>query len=668
MTNQRKLKALLILALLKLITACEPKATDEKVSSAGNVAPSPHTIKHNREVLNQLPFSDTKDFEEAEKGLVIAAENLVVHHAKTEDIIWNMPAYDFIAGEAPASVNPSLWRQAKLNSKTGLYKVKEGIWQLRGFDLATISIIEGNKGWIIVDPNTSIETGEVSRGFLQEHLLRDKPISTIIFTHSHIDHFGGVAAYVTNEQVQSGEVTIVAPEHFVEEAVSENVMLGSAMSRRAGYQYGVSLQPGPRGSVDLGLGKSVPFGTNSLLIPNLIVKKTGETHTLDGVEFVFQIASGTEAPAELTFYLPEHKAFCGAEVISRTMHNVYTLRGAKVRDALLWSSIIDDMLQNYGHSDVVFNSHHWPIWGQERVRRYLETQRDTYKYIHDQTVRMILQGMTPNEIANTITLPETLNNQFYSRGYYGTLQHNAKAVYQFYMGWYDSNPANLHSLDNHETAPKYIELMGGIDSVVAKAQSYYENGEYQWVAELLNHAVFADPNHWNAKQLLAKTYDQMAYQAESGTWRSEYLSAAHELRHGITAPNINVADSAEVLTHTPIPKFLETLAVSVEPEKAAGKDLNIELAFTDIDQIYLLSLRNSVLNFYQLPNSNLDSSEPSATLRLTKRIFLELISGQSDLKTILFSDELSTEGSRRDLLRFFTSFSTNTSNFPIVVP
>ena len=389
---------------------------------------------------------------------------------------------------------------------------------------------------------------------------------------------------------------------------------------------------------------------------------------IDGVRFVFQMASGTEAPAEFTFYLPDHNAFCGAEVISRTLHNVYTLRGAKVRDALLWSRVIDDILQHYGQSEVIFNSHHWPIWGKQRIRTYLETQRDTYKFIHDQTVGMILKGMTPNEIANTIKLPETLSQQFYARGYYGTVEHNAKAVYQYYMGWFDGNPANLHPLAPADTAPKYMELMGGIDAVVTKAQTAYDQGEYQWVAELLNHAVFADPTHKAAKELLAKTYDQMAYQAESGPWRSEFLTAAHELRNGITAPVISFSDATGVLTRTPIATFLEAIAVNIDSNKAEGKELVIEMVFTDVNESYVLSLRNSVLNFYQQPLAPNNRLEATATLTLTKTMLLNLITGSGDLKATLLSDDLSTDGSLLDLLSFFRSLGKATENFPIVTP
>lgn len=637
--------------------------------AAGNSAPSSHTINANRAVLDALPFDDVRDFAEAERGLVVKADDLVVTHSKTGEPIWNMPAYQFIQGDAPDSVNPSLWRQGKLNATPGLYKVKDGIWQLRNFDLATISIIQGDKGWIIVDPSTTVENGRAARQFLATHLLGDKPITTIIFTHSHVDHFGGVLGFVDVEQIESGAIQVVAPEGFIEEASSENIMLGRAMGRRAGFQYGRALSPGEYGNIDLGLGKSVPFGVSSLVVPSLVIKHTGEQHTLDGVKFEFQIASGTEAPAELTFYLPEHNAFCGAEVISRTMHNVYTLRGAKVRDALLWSEVIDSMLQNYGQADVVFNSHHWPIWGQERIREYLESQRDTYKFIHDQTVRMILQGMTPTEIANSIELPEGLGQQFSARGYYGTLQHNAKAVYQHYMGWFDGNPANLHPIPKSQAASKYIELMGGVDTVVEKAQTAYDKGEYQWVAELLNHAVFAEPNHQAAKQLLANAYDQMAYQAESGPWRSEYLTAAHELRHGITMPETNPADMSSVLEQTPISTFLKTIAVSVDADKAAGKDLAIELKFDDVKEDYVLVLKNSVLRSYRIePEQQLIAVNPTVTLSLTKALLLEMLTGEAGLKKILLGDDLSVEGSKLDLLSLFRSLDSGKGNFAIVTP
>lgn len=657
-----------LLAASLLLTACGDPTPKPVVigegGRAGNSEPSEHTVQANQAVLEQLPFADERDFSEAQRGLVARFDNLVVKHQRSGDVIWDMPAYDFLEGEAPATVNPSLWRQAKLNNTPGLYQVKEGIWQLRNFDLSTLSIIAGKKGWILVDPGITRENAEVAMAFLKEHLLGDKPITAVLFTHSHVDHFGGILGYITKEQHRSGQVTVYAPEGFIEEAASENILLSTAMMRRAGYQYGQVLAPGPYGDVDLGLGKSVPFGSSDLLVPDVIVKETGEEHLIDGVRFIFQIASGTEAPAEFTFYLPEHRAFCGAEVISRTLHNVYTLRGAKVRDALKWSEVIDSILQNYGEAEVIFNSHHWPIWGSERIAEYLGNQRDTYKFIHDQSVRMVLNGMTPNEIANSIALPDSLQTLFSNRGYYGTVQHNAKAVYQFYMGWYDGNPANLHPLPAADSARRYMDMMGGVDSVVDQARSYYENGEYQWVAELLNHAVFAHPEHGDAKELLAKTYDQMGYQAESGPWRSEYLTAAHELRHGITVEPKDTRDAIGMLEMTPMAEFLKTFAVMVDPDKAAGKYLRINLQLTDTGELFELVLENSVLHSYQRQQLG----EANATLILSKRLFLDIITGAASLSDLLLGDELALEGGKLDLLSFFSVVSGPLENFPIVTP
>ncbi|MEM8497784.1 MAG: alkyl sulfatase dimerization domain-containing protein [Pseudomonadota bacterium] len=665
---------ILTLIILTSLIGCgqEPESianiSESSVSDAGNSAPTQHTIEKNKAVLDALPFSDTRDFEEAERGLIAKATNLVVKHKSTGDTLWDIPAYDFIKGEAPDSVNPSLWRQAKLNGTPGLYKVKQGIWQLRNFDLATLSVIEGERGWILVDPSTTIETGAASLAFLKKHLFDDKPVSAILYTHSHADHFGGVRAYV--DEGHDEKLQVVAPEGFMEEAASENILLGPAMTRRAGYQYGLALKPGVYGNIDLGLGKSLPFGTTSVIEPNTIIRETGEEHLIDGVRFIFQIASGTEAPSEFTFYLPEHNAFCGAEVISRTMHNIYTLRGAKVRDALLWSKVIDSILQDYGHSDVIFNSHHWPVWGTERITEYLESQRDTYKFIHDQTIHMVLAGMTPKEISHSIKLPENLANKFYSRGYYGTLQHNAKAVYQRYVGWYDGNPANLHPIPPAKSGARYIELMGGIETVIEKAQTYYDNGEYEWVAELLNHAVFSQPDHTAAKELLAKAYDQLGYQAESGPWRSEYLTAAHELRHGITAPPTRTIDALGVISMAPTDTFLETIAVNIDAEKADGKELTLNFVFTDTKERFLITLRNSVMHHYLKPyKQEGNPNNATVTVSLTKEMFLNMIVGAVDMQAILFGDELSIDGSKLDLLSFFASLSqSGNNNFPIVTP
>jgi alkyl sulfatase BDS1-like metallo-beta-lactamase superfamily hydrolase len=370
--------------------------------------------------------------------------------------------------------------------------------------------------------------------------------------------------------------------------------------------------------VDTGLGKAPANGTIGIVAPTELVERTGQELTVDGVRFVFQIASGSEAPAELTFYLPERKAFCGAEVVSHNLHNLYTLRGAKVRDALKWSGYITEMLGLFGDAEVYFGSHHWPVWGNARVRAFLESQRDTYKYLHDQTVRLALQGLTSREIAEQVELPEALRKTFSSRDYYGTVRHNVKAVYQFYFGWYDGNPANLDPLPPADAAEKYVEFMGGADEVLRKAQASFDQGEYRWTAEVLNHLVFADPDNAAAKALLARAYDQLGYQAESGPWRDSYLSGAYELRHGAPEQGLDLASALELLRHTPVPRFLDAMAVRLNGPDAEGKDMTINLVFTDLGESYVLSLKNAVLHHHAGP----PDPGANATLKLTQELYL----------------------------------------------
>ncbi len=511
---------------------------------AGNTAPSAHTASLNARVSENLPLSDPQDFEDAKRGLIASDAELRVANAEGV-AIWDMPAYSFIDGEAPVSVNPSLWRQARLNNIHGLFEVTKGVYQLRGYDLANMSLIEGKTGWIIVDPLTAEETARAALAFAREH-LGDKPVSAVIFTHSHIDHFGGVLGVLTPEEAEERKVPIIAPESFIEEATSENIVAGVTMSRRALYMFGLRLPRGERGHVGSGLGKGPAHGTFGILQPTETISKTTTELTIDGVKFVFQNAPGSEAPSELTFYLPELKTFCGAEVVSHNMHNLYTLRGAKVRDALKWSGYIDEAIALFGNADVYFGSHHWPIWGNARIIDFLEKQRDTYKYINDQALRLALHGYTPREIAEQLELPESLRTSFANRGYYGTLRHNAKAVYQRYFGWYDGNPANLDPLPPTEAGTRYVELAGGPANLLKNAQAAYDKGEYRWAAEVLNHLVFADPENQEARDLLARAYDQLGYQAESGPWRDIYLTGAFELRHGGPDTGINLAAAMDI--------------------------------------------------------------------------------------------------------------------------
>ncbi len=652
---------IMLLGLMVALTGCEKKH-EPTVDELGFTAPTEITTKANADVLDVLPIEDQQDFKEARRGFIAADENLKIETAAS-GTIWDQTAYEFMQGKAPASVNPSLWRQAKLNNIHGLFKVTDGIYQLRGFDVSNMTIIEGKTGWIIVDPMTSKETTKRAFDFAVKH-LDQKPIVAIIFTHSHADHFAGVTSIMTLEEVKKRDVRIIAPQGFMEEAVSENMIAGIGMVRRTLYMYGKNLPRSERGQVGSGLGKAPSMGTVGILPPTEIITRTPEKKTIDGVQFVFQNAPHSEAPAELTFYLPELKAYCGGELVSRNMHNVYTLRGAKVRDTLKWSNYIDEAIDHFGTADIYFASHHWPIWGNELIVDFLKKQRDIYKYIHDQTVRMANEGLTPREISEQMDFPESLRTNFSTRGYYGTLSHNAKAVYQFYFGWYDANPANLNPLPPAESAKKYVEFMGGADSVLAKAQVFFDKGEYQWVAEVLNHLVFAEPDNDKAKAMLAMTYDQLGYRAESGPWRNVYLTGAYELRHGAPEKGFDISAAAELLEHAPVSNYLDTMAVRLKGPEADGKNYIININFTDINESHVLHLENSVLHHKQTA----PDPKANATVTLTHDLFLNMATKRIGIKDFLLSDDLKLTGSKIDLVRFFALFSMPKGKFNIVTP
>ena len=652
----------------------------ENADKNGHTAPTLATIKANKAVLEGLPFENQQDFIDAKRGLIATPEHLITLNKEGKKV-WDMNAYKFmkfagIDGESPASVNPSLWRQANLNNIAGLFKVTEGVYQLRGFDLANMSLIEGENGWIIVDPLTSKETSKYAFDFAKKH-LGDKPITAILFTHSHIDHFGGALGLITAEEAKQQGIRIIAPEGFMEEATSENIIAGTAMSRRAMYMYGKSLERSERGHIGSGLGKGPAFGTFGILEPNEIVNHQNANLIIDGVNIEFQFTPGSEAPAEFTFYLPDLKTFCGAEVVSRNMHNLYTLRGAKVRDAIKWSNYIEEAKTRFSDANVYFGSHHWPIWGQDNIQHFLTLQRDTYKYIHDQSVRLLNAGAIPNEVAEEITMPESLRTSFSNRGYYGTLKHNAKAVYQNYLGWYDANPANLDPLPSTKSAARYMELMGGIDNVIRQAQITFDNAEndsdaYRWVAELLNKAVFFAPENTKAKTLLAATYDQLGYQAESAPWRDVYLTAAYELRHGTPKEGLDITLMRDVLMETPVERFFDTLSIRLNGPKADGENYVIRVRFTDKDLSYVLFIENSVLHYqseqsWQEVSAN-NAETINATLNVKHPLFIDMLIGKAGLKKTLFSDDLSIDGSKLDLLSFLSLFDRPKGNFNIVTP
>jgi alkyl sulfatase BDS1-like metallo-beta-lactamase superfamily hydrolase len=639
-----------------------PLPVDDSADADGASAPTAATVAANRAVARALPLDQPQDFEDARRGFIAQVPGLKVNKADGTPV-WDLAAYAFIDNApAPDSVNPSLWRQAQLNNIHGLFEVTDGIWQVRGYDISNMSLIRGETGWIVVDPLTAQETAAAAMALVRAH-LGDRPVSAFVFSHSHIDHFGGVFGVISAEQARNAALRVIAPAGFMEEATSENVLAGTTMLRRAGYMYGANLPRTVRGHVDTGLGKAPAHGTVGILPPTDLITETGQTLTVDGVEMVFQNAPASEAPAELTFYLPQKKTFCGAEVVSRNMHNLYTLRGAKVRDALRWSGYIDQALTLFGEAEIYFAAHQWPLWGRERIVTFMKQQRDIYKYLHDQTLRLAAKGLTPGEIAEEMRMPAVLAQNFSSRGYYGTVKHNARAVYQHYFGWYDANPAHLDPLPRGAAAARYVEAMGGAAPVLALAQKAFDAGDYRWSAELLNHLVFADAENRAARALLAQCYDQLGYQAESGPWRDVYLSAARELRHGLPQRAYDLADTIDLLRRTPIPRFFDAMAGRLNGPDAEDVNLVINIVFTDRGEEYALDIENAVLHHRAGRRA-----DAQATLSLTHELFLAMMVGQAGLKDTLFSDKLRVEGSRLDLVRFFSLLDKPDTNFNIVTP
>ena len=650
----KKLNLAICIALITL-TGCS------KNSGVGGTASdaTPTTLAANAQFAKDLKLDDPQDFEDAKRGFIAKPTGKLL--AADGSVLYDYDAYQFIQGQAPDTVNPSLWRHARLNAEIGLFKVTDGIYQLRGFDLANITLIEGKTGWIVVDALTSRESSAAAMAFARQH-LGNKPVTALVFSHSHIDHFGGALGVLTPQEVAERKVPVIAPAGFMEEATSENVMVGTAMGRRSIYQFGRDLERSAKGNVDTGLGKNVVYGTFGILPPTQLITKPTEELTLDGVHFVFHNVPGAEAPAELTFFIPEKKAYGGAENLAQTMHNLLPVRGAKVRDALRWSEYMDQALEQTAGTEVYFGQHNWPIWGNAHIQDFIKAHRDVYKYTHDQTVRLINAGYTRNEIADKIKLPKSLEDHFGARGYYGDLRHNVRAVYQFYLGAYDGNPANLNPLPPQESAKHYLELLGGADKAVAAAQTAYDKGEYRWAAELLNHAVFGDPSSKVAKELLAKTYDQMGYMSEAATWRNSYLTAAAELRNGPPAKGVSRAGFVEMLMQTPVERFLEAMAAGLDGPAADGKNLKVNLVLSDINESYVLWIENAVLHYKKAA----PATDANATLTLTKSIFIKMMAGTAGVKDTLLSDDLKIDGSKIDLARFFGLIDKAPGTFAIV--
>ena len=540
------------------------------LSGAAQAQVSDATRAANAEMSRVLPWSDREDEEFATRGFIGASDQQQIRTADGSRVVWDFAAYNFLQGEAPATVNPSLWRQAGLLARAGLFRVTDRVYQVRGFDVSNMTIIVGETGLILVDPLTSSETAQAALA-LARRTFGDRPVRAVIYTHSHVDHFGGVRGVVSPEDVAAGRVEIIAPEGFMEHAVTENVIAGNAMGRRALYQFGSGLAPGPEGQMSSGIGLAISAGTFTLIPPTRSITHTGETLTIDGVRIEFQLTPETEAPAEMNFFLPDLGVLCLAENANASMHNVLTPRGALVRDAKAWADYLTESLRLYGdRSQVLVTSHAWPRFGNVRVRDFVASHRDAYKYLHDQTVRLMNAGYTDREIAEQVRLPEPLASRWFNRGYYGTMMHNSRAVYQRYMGWYDANPANLNPLPPAEEATRFVRAMGGAERVLAEGQRAFDEGDYRWAARVLNHLVFAAPDNTAARQLLARTHRQMAYQAESAIWRNMYLVAARELEQGPPTRPSQV-QSADLVAATPTSYILDLLAVRLNPERLGAR-------------------------------------------------------------------------------------------------
>lgn len=599
-------------------------------------------------------FADRQDFAFAERGFVgtRAEPKIAGPDGRTA---WDLSAWDFLKGPAPASVNPSLWRQSQLLAKHGLFEVTPGVWQVRGFDLANVTFIAGRTGWIVIDPLTSAETARAALD-LANARLGARPVVALIYTHSHVDHFGGARGMVDQADVDAGRVQVIAPQGFLEHAVSENIIAGPAMARRASFQFGSALPRGPEGLVNSGIGMAVSAGTQTLIPPTLEIAETGREMRVDGVRIVFQVTPGTEAPAEMNLYLPDLKALCLAENANATQHNVLTPRGALVRDAKAWADYLSEAIRLYADkTDVLFTSHAWPRWGRAEITEYVEKHRDAYKYLHDQTVRMMNDGLLPAEIANRIRLPEALDSEWYNRGYYGTLSFNSRAVYQRYMGWYDANPVHLAPLDPADEAARYVAMMGGAETVLAAAEAAYAAGDDRWAGELANRLAYADAGNTAARELLAKVYQRQGAGAESAIWRNMYLTGAQELRKGV-APGRGPTAPLHMVRSTPTPMLLDLLAVRLDPEKAKDGEVAVDLVFPDRKERFRVRVKHAVLTYEADPAGG----SADATYTLPRSQFLVgALTGQ-DLSGA------ATAGDRGALARLLGWLSPPRSDFPIV--
>jgi alkyl sulfatase BDS1-like metallo-beta-lactamase superfamily hydrolase len=534
-----------------------------------------------------------REFEEAHRGLVAVFDPPVV---EDEDgrTVWDLRSYDFLDGEPPDTAHPNLWRQSQLTRIAGLFELAPGFYQLRGFDLSNMHVVEGGEGIFVIDPLVSAETAAAALGLYREH-RGDRPVTGLIYTHSHVDHFGGAKGVVSAEEIEARQIPVLAPTGFLHHAVSENVFAGTAMARRAGYMYGALLERGPAGQLGAGLGQTTSLGTITLIPPTVEIGGTGQAEVVDGVRMTFQLTPGTEAPAAMNIHFPEEKVLCVADNVARSMHNILTPRGALVRDPRIWAHYLDEAIELFGaDSEVLFSGHHWACWGSAQILDLLEKQRDLYTYLHDQTLRLLNKGRTGPEIAELIELPPSLANEWHCREFYGSVSHNTKAVYQRYMGWFDGNPAHLWEHPPAEQARRYVEFMGGAEAVLEKARHSLEQGDYRWVAEVVNHVVFAEPENEDARSLQAEALEQLGYGAENATWRNLFLMGAKELRKGIGGTP-TAAAPPDIVANLSVAQLLDAMAIRLDGPRAWESELRIDWAIADPDEEHALTVRNGVL-------------------------------------------------------------------------
>lgn len=604
----------------------------------------------------------TDEFEQARRGLVAPFDPPRVEDENGR-VVWELESYDFLDADPPASADPNLWRQGQLGRIAGLFEIAPGFYQLRGFDLSNMHVVEGRDGIVVIDPLVSAETAAAALALYREH-RGERPVTGLIYTHSHVDHFGGAKGILTAEEIEARRVPVLAPAGFLHHAVSENVFAGTAMARRAGYMYGALLERGPEGQIGAGLGQTTSLGTITLIPPNLDIVETGQEELVDGMRMSFQLTPGTEAPAEMNIHFPDARVLCVADNVARSMHNILTPRGALVRDPRVWAHYLDEAIELFGErSDALFAGHHWPCWGSERIVDYLEKQRDLYTYLHDQTLRLLNQGHTGPEIAELIELPPSLAEEWHCREFYGSISHNTKAIYQRYMGWFDGNPAHLWEHPPAEQARRYVEFMGGAEAVLEKARASFEEGDYRWVAEVVNHVVFAEPENRAARELQAETLEGLGFGAENASWRNFFLMGAKELREGISGTPTSAAPP-DVLAHLTVSQLLDAMAIRLNGPRAAEHHLRIDWRATDPDEQHAITVRNGVLR--HRPDSHGDDAD--ATLVVAREALNQLLLKTADIAELAESGRLRVEGDGAKLGELLGLLDEPDPGFAIVTP